>query len=187
MTLVSRTAERPATYEDLLKVPDNLIAELIDGELFTSPRPPSRYMRAASRLYRQVGNAFDADEVGATNWWITFADQINLEPDVFVPDVAGWRRERVPDWPRDEYWNVAPDWVCEVVSPSTGRLDRVRKLPGYAFHGIPYAWMLDPLLQTLEVYRLEQGRWVTIATHGGDDVVRAEPFEAAEIRLASLW
>jgi Uma2 family endonuclease len=187
MTLVSRTAERLATYEDLLKVPDNLIAELIDGELFTSPRPMPRHMRAANQLNRHLGGAFDNDGGGATGWWIVIEDEIHLDRDVFVPAIAGWRRERVPDRPRDEYWTVAPDWICEVVSPSTGRLDRVRKLPRYAFHGIPHAWILDPLLQTLEVYRLEQGRWVTIATHGGDEVVRAEPFEAIELHLSLLW
>jgi len=187
MTFVSRTAERPATYEDLLKVPENLIAELIDGELFTSPRPMPRHMNATGKLFNRLSSAFDDGEGGPGGWWIVIEQEIHLGRDVFVPDIAGWRRERVPDWPRDEYWNVAPDWVCEVVSPSTGRLDRVRKLPRYAFHGIPHAWIVDPLLQTLEVYRLEQGRWVTIATHGGDEVVRAEPFEAVEIRLSALW
>jgi Uma2 family endonuclease len=184
---VAKTAERSATYEDLLKVPDHLIAELIDGELFTSPRPMPRHMNATGKLYRRLGNAFDDGDGGPGGWWIVIEEEIHLGRDVFVPDIAGWKREHLPEKPLDEYWSVSPDWVCEVVSPSTGRLDRVRKLPRYAVHEIPHAWLVDPLQQSLEVYRLEQGRWSLIATHEGDEMVCAEPFEAIELPLSSLW
>jgi Uma2 family endonuclease len=184
---VAKTAERAATYEDLLKVPDNLIAELIDGELFTSPRPMPPHMNAAGRIYGRLDRAFRDGDGGPGGWWIVIEQEIHLGRDVFVPDVAGWKRERVPEQPVDQYWNVSPDWICEVVSPSTGRLDRVTKLPRYAFHDIPYTWIIDPLQRSLEVYRLEQGRWFLVATHGGDEVVRAEPFDAIEIPLSSLW
>lgn len=184
---MAKTAERPATYEDLLKVPDNLIAELIDGELFTSPRPMPRHMNAAGRIYGRLDRAFRDGDGGPGGWWIVIEQEIHLGRDVFVPDVAGFRRERMPEQPLDEYWSIVPDWICEVVSPSTGRLDRIRKLPRYATHGVGHAWIVDPLHQSLEVYRLEHGRWSLVATHGGDEVVRAEPFEAIELPLSSLW
>jgi len=144
-------------------------------------------MRTASKLNRLLGNAFDDDDGGATGCWIAIEEEIHLDHDVFVPDLAGWRRERTPELPATLYWDVAPDWVCEIVSPSTGRLDRIKKLPRYAAHGVAHAWLLDPIEQSLEVYRLVEGRWSLLAVHEGDEVVRAEPFEAIEIRLGSLW
>jgi Uma2 family endonuclease len=184
---VAKTAERPATYEDLLKVPDNFIAELIDGELFASPRPRPRHMNAAGSLYAELRRSFGGGSGGPGGWWIVIEQEIHLGRDVFVPDVAGWKRDRVPVQPVDEYWDIPPDWICEVVSPSTGRLDRAVKMPRYATHGIPYAWLVDPMQQTLEVLRLVEGRWMTIAVHSRDELVRAEPFEEIEIPLASLW
>ena len=184
---MAKTAERPATYEDLLKVPDHLIAELIDGELYASPRPAHRHMRAASKLNRKLGEAFDDDDGGARGWWIAIEEEVHLGPDVFVPDLAGWRRERVPELPPGLYWEVVPDWICEVVSPTTKRLDRIRKLPRYAMHGVGHAWMLDPIERGLEIYRLVEGHWSLIAVHEGDEIVRAEPFEAIELPLSILW
>jgi Uma2 family endonuclease len=184
---VAKTAERPATYEDLLKVPDNLIAELIDGELFASPRPMPRHMLAAGSLYSELRRSFDGGYGGPGGWWMAIEEEVHLDQDVFVPDVAGWRRERVPERPLDTYWDIAPDWVCEVISPSTGRLDRAAKMPRYALHGIPYAWLVDPLQQTLEVFHLVQGRWMSMAVHSRDDVVRAEPFHDIELPLSVLW
>jgi Uma2 family endonuclease len=184
---VAKTAERPATYEDLLRVPDTFIAELIDGELFASPRPGPRHMRATGSLYSELRRSFDGGSGGPGVWWIVIEEEIHLVDDVFVPDVAGWRRERVPERPLDDYWDVAPDWICEVVSPSTGRLDRARKLPRYATHGVAHAWLIDPLQQTLEVHRLVEGRWLTIAVHSGDEALRAEPFDEIELPLSALW
>lgn len=178
---------RPATYEDLLQVPEHLVAEIIDGELITSPRPASRHARASSGLGGFLVPPFDHGDGGPGGWWIVDEPELHLGPDVLVPDLAGWRRERMPAFPDAAWFDLAPDWVCEVVSPSTGRVDRVRKMPKYAANEIRHLWLVEPVLQTLEVFRLESGGWRLVATHGGDEAVRGEPFEAIEIRLGSLW
>jgi len=185
---MARAAKRVATYDDLLKVPDHFIAEIVDGELFTSPRPALRHATASSALGALLGSAFMFGHGGPGGWWILFEPELHLEADVLVPDLAGWRRERMPQVPDEAWCDIAPDWACEVVSPSTGRLDRVRKMPKYAIHGA-HLWLVDPGVRTLEVYRLEQGRWSLIATHGDDDVslIRAEPFDAIELDLQLLW
>ncbi len=176
-----------ATYEDLLRVPDHLVAELIDGELYTSPRPAFRHARAIAALDRRIGRAFDDGDGGPSGWWIVLEPELHLSGHVMVPDLAGWRRERMPEFPDVAASDVVPDWVCEVVSPSTGRLDRVKKLPEYAQEGVQYAWLVDPILRTLEVYRLGDERWSLISSFGGDGVVRAEPFDAVELTLGELW
>ncbi len=85
------------------------------------------------------------------------------------------------------YFDLAPDWLCEVVSPTTGRLDRVRKMPVYAREGVRHLWLVDPITRTLEVYRLDGRRWVVASTHGGAEVVRAEPFAELEIDINRWW
>jgi Uma2 family endonuclease len=184
---VPEPARRAATYEDLLKAPEHLVAEIIDGELITSPRPASRHARASSILGGKLVPPFDEGSGGPGGWWIVFEPELHLGSDVLVPDLAGWRRERMPLFPDAAWFDLAPDWVCEVVSASTGRVDRVRKMPKYAANEVAYVWLIDPAAQTLEVFRLDSGAWVLVATHGGDETVRAQPFEAIEIRLGSLW
>lgn len=184
---MAETARKPATYEDLLRVPEHLVAEIIDGELFTSPRPASRHARASSGLGGKLITSFDHGDGGPGGWWIVFEPELHLAPDVLVPDLAGWRRERMPSYPDVAYFTVAPDWVCEVVSPSTGRHDRVRKMPKYAANQVGHLWLVDPVQRTLEVYRLEGPRWLLLVAHDGDEKVRAEPFEAIELDLAPLW
>jgi Uma2 family endonuclease len=178
---------RRATYEDLLRVPDHLVAELIDGELFTSPRPASRHARATGAIDRRIGRAFDDGDGGPGGWWIVLEPELHLGAHVLVPDLAGWRRERVPEFPDVAAFDIAPDWVCEVISPSTGRLDRVKKLPKYAQEGVGHAWLVDPITHTLEVYRVHDARWLLVSTFGGDGAVRAEPFDAIELTLGALW
>ena len=107
--------------------------------------------------------------------------------DVLVPDLAGWRRTRMPVVPDTAYFTLAPDWTCEVLSPHTARLDRQKKLTIYAREGITHAWLLDPIERTLEVLRLEGRQWMIVAVHAGDEEVRAEPFEATSLALARLW
>ncbi|HEX8617556.1 MAG TPA: Uma2 family endonuclease [Thermoanaerobaculia bacterium] len=183
---MSKLAKRPATYDDLLKVPDHLVAELVEGELHTSPRPGSPHALAASVLGASILTNFHGGG-GRGGWWILDEPELHLGPNVLVPDIAGWRRERMPAIPRTAAFELAPDWVCEVVSPATGRLDRVRKLPAYARHEVGHAWLIDPEQQTLEAYRLEHSRWVLVPSHEGEDVVRVEPFDAIEIPLGTLW
>ncbi len=129
--------------------------------------------------------AFDHPAPGG--WWLVYEPELHLAADVIVPDWAGWRRERVPKFPTGAFSTVAPDWVCEIVSPSTAALDRGKKLATYAREAVSYAWLIDPVPRTLEVLHLEFGRWSILATHIGDDVVRAEPFADIEIPLANLW
>ncbi|MBM4259233.1 MAG: Uma2 family endonuclease [Deltaproteobacteria bacterium] len=183
------TARRQATYEDLLKVPDILVAEILDGELFTSPRPAFPHAQAPSAL-RGALDPFDRRIGGPGSpggWWILFEPELHLGPDVLVPDLAGWRREQVPVLPNVAYFDVAPDWVCEIVSPSTARVDRVRKVPAYARAGVSHLWLIDPLQQVLEVFRLEDRRWVLMSTHGSTETVRVEPFDALELDMSRWW
>lgn len=180
-------AKKPATYEDLLQVPDNLVAEIVEGELFTSPRPASPHARAASALGARIFRAFDDGDGGPGGWWILSEPELHLGRDVLVPDIAGWRRERMPILANTPAFELPPDWVCEVISPSTGRLDRMKKLPAYARHDVEYAWLVDPLLQTIEVYRRINGSWSVLNVYGADETARIEPFDAIEIELATLW
>jgi len=182
-----KVAKRPATYEDLLQVPDNLVAEIVEGELYASPRPGGAHGRAEGAIHSRLRFFFD-DGGGPGGWWIADEPELHLGSDVLVPDVCGWRRSRVPTYPvTGAAATIAPDWICEVLSPRTGILDRTRKLPAYARHGVAYAWLVDPPLRTIDVYRLIDGRWSLLVTHGGDETARIEPFEQIEFPLATLW
>src|SRR5262245_8935194 len=183
-------AKRRATYEDLMQVPDTKVAEIIDGELIVSPRPASPHAHAATVIGIDVGGPFHrgpADPAGPGGWWLLLEPELHLGEDVLVPDWAAWRRSRMPVLPHTPAFTEAPDWVCEVISPSTGRIDRSRKIRIYAREGISHLWFVEPLLETLEVYRLEAGRWVVLGTYAGGDAVRAEPFDAVELRLGRWW
>jgi len=179
---------RRATYEDLCQVPDHKVAEILDGELSVSPRPALRHASASSGLGGQLWGPFQGGRGGGPGgWWILDEPELHLADDVLVPDLAGWRRERLPAVPDTAYMTLAPDWVCEVISPATERMDRSRKMRIYAREGVVHLWLLDPIVRTLEVLRLESARWVLLGTHGDTDIVRVEPFEAIEIELTALW
>ncbi len=178
---------RPATYDDLVAVPDLLVAEIVDGELWTSPRPAPRHAVASSELGHQLGPPFHGGRGGPGGWLILDEPELHLGDHALVPDLAGWRRDRMPRVPDTAYFALAPDWVCEVLSPSTAQLDRAKKLRVYAEHGVAHAWLVDPLAQTLEVLRLEGGRWTLLDTQTGSVSVRAEPFEAVPLELGALW
>ncbi|MEW6300423.1 MAG: Uma2 family endonuclease [Thermodesulfobacteriota bacterium] len=183
------TARRKATYEDLLKVPDLLIAEIIDGELITSPRPAFHHAQATAAIIQDLGPFArrPGGLGGPGGWWVLFEPELHFGGDVLVPDLAGWRRERMPVLRNIPYCEQAPDWVCEVVSPASARIDRVRKMPICARERVGHLWLVDPLLRTLEVYRLEEQRWVVVGSYGGAETVRAEPFEAVEIDTNRWW
>lgn len=178
---------RPATYEDLLKVPDNLVAEILDGELDTSPRPAPRHADASSGLGGTLRNPFDRGRGGPGGWRILDEPELHLGADIVVPDLAGWRRERLPALPEEAFFSLAPDWACEVLPPSTAALDRVKKLTIYARERIRHIWLLDPIARTLEVLRLDDGRWTIVYSVAGMAILRAEPFEAIELDLSLLW
>ncbi len=180
--------DRPATYEDLLKLPDGLVAEIVDGELHASPRPGPAHAVAGSSLGVLIGGPYHHGRGGPGGWWIVYEPELHLGADVVVPDWAGWRRSRMPVPPADTaYFPLAPDWVCEIVSPSTASLDRVKKLRVYAREHVSHAWLIDPLARTLEVLSLERGRWTVLATHAGSETVRAEPFADIDLELRALW
>jgi len=183
-------AQRRATYDDLLAVPDHLVAEILDGELVVSPRPAARHARAGSAIGSVIFDRFDGPPGGPHvpgGWCILYEPELHLGPDVLVPDVAGWRRARMPSVPDVAAFTLAPDWVCEVVSPRTASIDRSRKMPIYAREGVGHLWIVDPRVCTLEVYRLEEGRWVVVNTHAGSDPVRAEPFAELALDVHRWW
>jgi hypothetical protein len=181
-------AQRPATYEDLLAVPDHLVAEILEGELHTTRRPAPRHAAASSAMGGMLWGPFDSGRGGPGGWRILFEPELHLGPDdIVVPDLAGWRRERLPRLPDEAFFRLAPDWVCEVVSPTTVAVDRVKKLRIYARERVSHAWLVDPLARTLEVLRLESDRWTIAGTWAGPAALRAEPFEAIDIDLTLLW
>jgi Uma2 family endonuclease len=181
------TARRRATYDDVLAAPPNMVAELLAGELHLQPRPTMRHALAASALGEELGPPFKRGKGGPGGWIILDEPELHLGDDVLVPDLAGWRRTTIAALPDAGYTETRPDWVCEVLSPSTEKTDRVLKLPAYAAAGVGHAWLVNPKLRTLEVLRLHEGKWVVVATHRDDEVVRAEPFDAIELALAILW
>jgi Uma2 family endonuclease len=181
-------AARRATYQDILDAPANKVAEIVDGVLHGSPRRAKPHALAASALGGELIPPFCRGRRGPGGWFILDEPELHFDADVVVPDLAGWRCERMPVLTTDEpYFTLAPDWICEVLSPSTAKLDRAERLPIYARSEVRHAWLVDPVLRMLEVLRLELGRWVLLDTYHDDARVRAEPFEAFELELDVLW
>ena len=185
--MTTKPLKKGATYDDLVRVPEHFVAEMFDGELYASPRPAMPHARAASVLGVELGGPFDRQRNGPGGWLIVDEPELHFGNDVLVPDLAGWRRERLPSTPNEPYLTLAPDWVCEVVSPSTEYIDRRKKLRIYAREGVTHAWLVDPLRQSLEVLALEAGTFEPIAEHQGHASIRARPFDAIELELRALW
>jgi Uma2 family endonuclease len=184
---MSAPAARRATYEDVLSSPRHLVAEILDGQLYLSPRPAAPHAIAASVLGGELSSPFQRGRGGPGGWLIVDEPELHLGGDIVVPDLAGWRRERLPKLPNAAFVTVAPDWVCEVLSPRTHRLDRVEKRAVYAREGVQHLWFVDPLEHTLEAYELINGRWTETGSFAGDSMVRAVPFDAIELELGALW
>jgi len=180
-------ARKKATYEDVLAAPEHLVAEVIDGELYTHPRPAAPHAEAASVLGMDIGSAFHRGRGGPGGWIILIEPELHLGADILVPDLAGWRRERLPNVPDVAFFTMAPDWVCEVLSPGTALLDRRGKMPLYAREGVPHLWLIDPSVRSLEIYRLEGEGYLHLGTFGENERVRAIPFDAIELELEALW
>jgi Uma2 family endonuclease len=179
--------KKPATYADLQALPAHVVGELIAGELYVSPRPAVPHAVASSRLGGELSVRFDRGSGGPGGWIILDEPELHFGEDALVPDFAGWRRERMPRPPRTAAITLAPDWLCEVLSPSTAALDRGVKLSVYAREGVRHVWLVDPEARTLEVLRLEASGYMPLVTHEGLAPVRAEPFEAIELNMAFLW
>lgn len=179
--------DHPATYADLEALPEHIKGEIVDGVLYTQPRPRMRHSRAGGAIFRGVSGPydFDADPGG---WWILIEPGIELprSPEI-APDVAGWRRDRLSVPSPNDPIRVVPDWVCEVLSPSNRSYDRKVKFPFYARVGVSWLWVVDTAARTVEIKKLIEGRWTEIAVFSDDDVLRAEPFESVGIALAPIW
>ena len=185
--LEEMSTRRPATYADVLAAPEHVVAEIIDGELITSPRPRLRHASTTGALFNALYDPFHRGQGSPGGWWILFEPELHFGSDVLVPDVAAWRRERLPHLPDAAWMSLAPDWVGEVLSPSTAALDRGKKLRIYAREGAHHAWLVDPLAHRVEALRRDGTDWLPITVVEGHGTIRVEPFHAIEIELTSLW
>ena len=185
---MSEPARKMATYEDLCTVPENLIGEIINGELIVTPRPSLDHSHAAAAMGGTLVPPFALGRGGGPGGWIILDEpEITLGQQVLVPDLAGWRKERLLGRPKSEWMALPPDWVCEILSPSTALRDRTVKTAIYAVHGVGTLWLVDPIHQTLEIFRLESGAWVVAGVFGGDQKACLEPFQELEIDLGDWW
>lgn len=189
MRLVPRVPpfDREATYQDLKKIPDSMVAEMAGGELYAFPRPAFPHANLATVISVLIGGAFHLGRGGPGGWLILFEPELHFGRDVLIPDFAGWRRTRLAAVPNVPWLTLAPDWACELLSPSTAVFDRTRKLEIYAREGVSWIWLIDPAARTLEILRLKEGRWSVVGVHAGIEVLRAEPFAEIELDLSILW
>ncbi len=174
-------------YEELLNLPENRVGEILNGELHTQPRPAPKHALAASYLGADLVEPYGKGRVGPGGWWILDQPEIHLGDHILVPDLAGWKKERMPKLPETTFFTLAPDWVCEVLSQYTARKDRVIKTPLYAEYGVSHIWLIDPAINTLETYRLDNQHWKLIGAFSQGDQVSAEPFQEITIDLSLLW
>jgi Uma2 family endonuclease len=181
------SGRKRATYKDVEDVSINCVGELVEDELFSASRPLPAQVRATSRLGMLLGAPFDLGEGGPGGWVILVEPEMHLKDDALVADLAGWRRERMPEMPKTEIYTDAPDWVCEVLSPATVEFDRGKKMAAYAREGVGHLWLVDPLQKSLEVFRLEAQSWTPQGNWSADAIVQAEPFTALALKLAPLW
>jgi Uma2 family endonuclease len=187
--MVDHTKRREVTYQDVFDAPKHMVAEIIDGELVLSPRPAFPHAISTYALNDELISLRQGDGGGTGGWFFLFEPELHLANDVVVPDLAAWRRDRIPAERTGAATTVAPDWVCETLSKSTQRIDRVKKVPIYAREGIGHVWLLDERVRLLEVYRLNtrSGAYDLVDAFGEGQVVRAEPFTELELRLSSLF
>ena len=174
-------------FEEYLEAPEGVRAEIVAGVYHASPRPAGRHVVASGTIHGDVSFPFHRGRGGPGGWWIVNEPEVRLGDDIFVPDVAGWRRERLPVYPPGPWCDVTPDWVCEVVSPSTARLDRTAKADAYARHGVGHLWFVDPVVRLLEAFSLANGAWVRLGAWQGDAIAEVPPFEVVPMNLADWW
>jgi Uma2 family endonuclease len=184
---MSEAASKQTIYQELEAVPRHLVAEIIGGQLVTHPRPSRRHVTTAMALAGELVAPFQKGLGGPGGWIFADEPELHLGADVLVPDLAGWRRERLNDHPETSYFTTPPDWICEILSASTETRDRTIKTRAYAAAGIPYFWLIDPRQQMLEAFELDGGRWKVLGGWSSDDEVRVPPFDAISFSLADLW
>jgi Uma2 family endonuclease len=178
---------RRATYDDIIALPPHVVGQIVGGVLHAHPRPAPRHGRAASRIGARLMSRFEFGEDGPGGSTFQIEPELHLGEDVMVPDVGGWRLETLPELPSTAYFATRPDWVCEVLSPSTARLDPIDKLPRYAAAGVGHCWLVDPIERTLEVFELTGSRFALAVTFKDADPVSAPPFAACPFNLDLLW
>lgn len=185
---LARKLDRPATRADLEALPDTMCGEIIDGDLYAFPRPRAPHRSLETSIASDLHGPFQKRRNGPGGWWILVEPGVELPraPEI-SPDVAGWRRERLPRLPVKEPIRVVPDWICEVLSPRTRAYDLIVKRRFYAEIGVGHLWYVDPEARSLAVSRLVDGRWLELGVHGPTERVRAEPFEEVEIELSIWW
>jgi Uma2 family endonuclease len=181
------TPRSPATYQDVLDAPPNMVAELVHGALYLHPRPAPRHARAGSTLGVRIGGPFDLGESGPGGWVILYEPELHFGSEVLVPDWTGWRRERMPRLPETAWFETVPDWACEILSPRTRRLDLTEKRDIYAAAGVRHLWLIDPDARTLEGFEAREDGWLLIAALKDDEEVRVAPFDAVPFGLSALW
>jgi Uma2 family endonuclease len=179
--------KRGATYQDVLDAPEHLVAEIIGGELRLSPRPGGPASSVATKLTGELVPPFNNGRGGPGGWIIVLEPELHLGDEIVVPDLAGWRTERLPAVPEGAFFTLPPDWICEVVSPRSETTDRLEKMPLYASVGVGHAWLVHPRRRSIEAFRLHEGKWLAIAIHRSNERAGIEPFDAIEIDLAVLW
>lgn len=169
-----------------MALPENLAGEIIDGELYTEPSGP--HASASSVLGMDIGSAYHRGRGGPGGWWIIDEPELHFvrDTEALVPDIGGWRRERMSVLPQDHRFEVVPDWACEVLSPGTQRKDRAVKMKVYARYGVSFLWLVDPLARILETYALADGQWTVTGLYQDQDEVSAASFEAVTIAF-DLW
>jgi Uma2 family endonuclease len=185
---MASAARKLATYADVLAAPEHLVAEVVDGDLYLQPRPARRHARASSHLGISLGGPFDRGVGGPGGWLIVDEPELHLgpEPQILVPDLAGWRAERAPSLDGPPYFDTAPDWVCEIASPSTRALDRGRKADLYAREGVRFLWLVDVIDRFVEAYELVGARWQRIGAFFEPEA-RIAPFDAIALDLAAVF
>lgn len=181
------TAPKLACYEDLFDLPEHIVGEIIHGQLITHPRPAPKHAVASSSVGGELIGPFRKGRGGSGGWWILDESELHLPPHILVPDLAGWRHQRMPSLPETAYFEIVPDWICEVLSLGTARVERIQKMPIYAQCGVKHAWLIDPDQRTLEVFERVSGRWQLQSCHQNDDMIRVAPFDAIGFSLAELW
>lgn len=182
-----KTRSHSATYAELEALPANMVGQILFGVLHAHPRPAPRHALAANRLGAEITGPFDLGRGGPGGWVFLVEPELHLGEHVVVPDLAGWRRQRLTPFPTTAFISTPPDWICEVLSPSTAQIDRTDKLAIYAAFGVGHAWYVDPDARTLEVFALTAGKWLLAATFKDSDPITAPPFEAHTFALDVLW
>ncbi len=180
-------ATKQATYQDIIDLPENIVGEIINGQLETHPRPAPKHAVASSSIGAELVAPFQKGRGGPGGWWILDEPECHLGSHVLVPDLAGWRKQRMPDLPETAWFDVVPDWVCEVLSPSSARVDRIVKMPLYAQLGVLHLWLIDPNLQTIEAFQLHDSHWLLIGAFANDQAVSIAPFAEHTFSLSDLW